>query len=88
MKFSTVISFAFVNLPVLEYVSAHSVRHLSRRAGGDNGGNGGGDPQTSLSKCCSYNCVNLHLTPLALNPAVIASGFANDGQDVPAAGTA
>jgi len=69
MKFSTAISFAFVILPALKHVSAHSVR-LSRRANGNNGGNGGGDPQTSLT----------------LDPAVIASGFANNGQDVPAAG--
>jgi len=70
MKFSSVISFAFVILPVLKLVSAHSVLRLSRRANGNNGGNGGGDPQKSLT----------------LDPAVIASGFANNGQDVPAAG--
>jgi len=80
MKFSVAISFAFVFLPALKQVSAHSVRHLSLRANGNNGGNGnngngnngngGGDPQTSLT----------------LDPAVIASGFANNGQDVPTAG--
>jgi len=74
MKFSAAISFAFVFLPALN-VSAHSVRHLSLRANGNNGGNGnngngGGDPQTSLT----------------LDPAIIASGFANNGQDVPTAG--
>lgn len=36
----------------------------------NNGGNNGGDPQTSLT----------------LDPAVIASGFANNGQDQPTAG--
>ena len=57
MKFSTAISFAFVFLPALKHVSAHSVHDLGRRANGNNGGNGnngnngGGDPQTSLSKC-------------------------------------
>jgi len=75
MKFSAAISFAFVFLPALKLVSAHSVRHLSLRANGNNGANGtngggGGDPQTSLT----------------LDPAVIASGFANNGQDVPTAG--
>jgi len=54
----------------LTHVSADSVSRLSRRAGGGNGGNGGGDPQTSQT----------------LDPAVIASGFANDGQNVPEAG--
>ncbi|PFH54685.1 hypothetical protein AMATHDRAFT_52417 [Amanita thiersii Skay4041] len=38
--------------------------------GGNNNGGAGGDPQTSLT----------------LDPAVIAQGFANDGQDVPTAG--
>jgi len=73
MKFSAAISFAFVFLPALKHVSAHSVHHLSLRANGNNKGNGkngGGDPQTSLT----------------LDPAVIASGFANNGQDVPTAG--
>jgi len=75
MKFSAAISFAFVFLPALKHVSAHSVRHLSLRANGNNGGNGnngngGGDPQTSLT----------------LDPKVIAAGFANNGQDVPTAG--
>jgi len=73
MKFSTAISFAFVILPALKHSSAHSIPQLSRRANGNNGGNGtngGGDPQTSLT----------------LDPRVIASGFANNGQNVPAAG--
>jgi len=72
MKFSTAISFAFVILPALK-ASAHSIPQLSRRQNDNNGGNGnngGGDPQTSLT----------------LDPRVIASGFANNGQDVPAAG--
>jgi len=73
MKFSAAISFAFVFLSALEHASAHSVRLLSLRANGKNGSNannGGGDPQTSLT----------------LDPAVIATGFANNGQDVPTAG--
>jgi len=70
MKFSTVISFAFAILPVLKHVSADPVRRFSRRSGSGNGGNGTGDPQTSLT----------------LDPAVIASGFANNGQNVPTAG--
>jgi len=76
MKFSAAISFAFIILPVLQHVSAGSVRRFSGRSNGGNGGNGtnggngGGDPQTSLT----------------LDPAVIAPGFANDGQDVPTAG--
>jgi len=73
MKFSTAISFTFVILPALKNASAHSIPQLSRRANGNNGGNGsngGGDPQTSLT----------------LDPRVIASGFANNGQNVPAAG--
>jgi len=71
MKFSAAISFAFVFLPALKHVSAHSVRHLSLRANGNNGANGangGNNPQTSLT----------------LDPKVIAPGFANNGQDVPA----
>jgi hypothetical protein len=71
MKFSTAISFLPIFLFGLTQVSADSVPRLIRRAGGGNGGgNGGGDPQTSLT----------------LDPGVIASGFANDGQNVPAAG--
>jgi len=73
MKFSAVIPFAFVFLSALEHASAHSVRLISLRANGNNGSNannGGGDPQTSLT----------------LDPAVIATGFANNGQDKPTAG--
>jgi len=71
MKFLTPISFVSIILPGLTHVSADSVPLPSRRAGGGNGGvNGGSDPQTSLT----------------LDPAVIASGFANNGQDVPTAG--
>lgn len=42
----------------------------NNNGGNNNGGNNGGDPQTSTT----------------LDPRVIAAGFANDGQDQPAAG--
>jgi hypothetical protein len=53
------------------------------------GGNNGGDPQTSLSMSGFMTTLE-HLSYCtfltALDPAAVAAGFANDGQDVPAAG--
>ncbi|KAF9454925.1 hypothetical protein P691DRAFT_780284 [Macrolepiota fuliginosa MF-IS2] len=53
------------------------------------GANTGGnvDPQTSLSMNSSVSQhAKSHYAVLALDPRVIAKGFANDGQDVPTAG--
>ncbi|KAG5646871.1 hypothetical protein DXG03_001947 [Asterophora parasitica] len=92
MKFS--VASLLVLLPLLSQAAAVTVPNLSTRQdnnrqrggnrnnggnnnngnnnGGNNGGNAGtgGNPQTSLT----------------LDPRVIAKGFANDGQDVPAVG--
>ncbi|KAF8887721.1 hypothetical protein BD779DRAFT_485496 [Infundibulicybe gibba] len=84
MKFSAVVSL-LVSLPLLPPVFSLEIpggilprQNANKQNGGNgnngngngNGGGGGGDPQTSLT----------------LDPQVIAPGFANDGQDVPAAG--
>ena len=83
MKFLIPLSFVSIILSGLTHVSADPILRPSRRAGG--GGNRGGDPQKSLSKL-GCNCKSCAKLLPALDPAVIASGFANNGQDVPTAG--
>lgn len=48
----------------------------------------GGDPQTSLSKSPSGRDQSKHLTNafIALDPRVVAAGFAQNGQNPPVAG--
>ncbi len=56
--------------------------------GNGGGGNNNDDPQTSLSMIMLlfFRWIKLKFPSPALDPGVIAQGFANDGQDVPADG--
>ena len=68
--------------------TANNANNSNNANNNNNNNNNNNDPQTSLSKSRDVLPDEMGLTysPPALDPKVIATGFANNGQDVPTAG--